>query len=168
MGMKDEYINRMGRNRKRHLRLRLFFCNVMFCYIWVLAFFGIHVPFYMFNSTWSVLLILQVEKVSRVQPLYLPPPYLKYTKIKALFKFNLVNHKISQQKVEVFEVEEPYKSIISNIDNGWAEMGCQLTEDERLTVVSDPLYKMVSHRVRFNWFVIILYSGNENCQWRKA
>jgi len=48
----------------------------------------------------------------------------------------------SQQKTEVFEVEEPYKSIISNIDNGWAEMGCQLTEDERLTVVSDPLYKM--------------------------
>lgn len=57
------------------------------------------------------------------------------------------NHWNSQQKPEVFQVEEPYKSIISNIDSGWAEMGCQLTEDERLTVVSDPLYKMVSSHV---------------------
>jgi len=52
------------------------------------------------------------------------------------------NRKNSQPKPVVFQVEEPYKSIISNIDSGWAEIGCQLTEDERLTVVSDPLYKM--------------------------
>ena len=34
MGMKDEYINRMGRNRKRHMRLTLTLCNITYVSGW--------------------------------------------------------------------------------------------------------------------------------------
>ena len=71
----------------------------------------------------------------------------------SLSKFNHLeissDPETSQQKPEVYEIEEPYKSIISSIDNGWTEMGFKLTDDERLTVgCSEGIDEMVRFKFK--------------------
>ena len=76
-----------------------------------------------------------------------------FRRIVILSKFNHLeissDPETSQQKPEVYEIEEPYKSIISSIDNGWTEMGFKLTDDERLTVgCSEGIDEMVRSKLK--------------------